>query len=99
MVVTRKGTRLVLDNEVEPFVTARGENTFALTEGAMKTGDLKLEWQRARYNNAQLHEFLGHWIYQDHTPTHLAKPSLLGGVGVLMLGTVGTIPYHAALRR
>jgi len=74
MVVTQKGARLAIDNEVEPFVTEKGEGTFTLTEAAMKTGDLKLEWQRARYDNAKLHEFLGHWIYQDQTLTDLAKP-------------------------
>jgi hypothetical protein len=59
MVVTRKGTRMALDNEVEPFVAEKGESTFTLTEEAIKVGDLKLEWQRARYDNAKLHEFLG----------------------------------------
>jgi len=43
MVVTRKGPRMALDAEVEPFVTEKGESTFTLTEAAMKTGDLKLE--------------------------------------------------------
>jgi len=57
MAVTRKGTRMALDNEVEPFVTEKGESTFTLTEEAIKVGDLKLEWQRARYDNAKLHEF------------------------------------------
>jgi len=99
MVVTRKGTRLALDNEVEPFVTEKGENTFALTEVAMKTGDLKLEWQRARYNNAQLHEFLGHWIYQDQTLTDLAKPALWGGLGALLVGLIVAIPKDAARGR
>ncbi len=76
MVVTRKGTRMALDNEVEPFVTEKGENTFTLTEEAIKVGDLKLEWQRARYDSSKLHEFLGHWIYQDQTLTDLTRPSL-----------------------
>ena len=76
MAVTRKGTRMALDNEVEPFVTEKGESTFTLTEDAIKVGDLKLEWQRARYDNGKLHEFLGHWIYQDQTLTDLAKPVL-----------------------
>ncbi len=46
MVVTRKGARLALDNEAEPFVTEKGESTFTPTEEAIKKGDLKLEWQR-----------------------------------------------------
>ncbi len=32
MVVTRQGTRMALDAEVEPFVTEKGESTFTLTE-------------------------------------------------------------------
>jgi Type IV secretion-system coupling protein DNA-binding domain len=99
MVVTRKGTRMALDNEVEPFITDKGESTFTLTQVAMKTGDLKLEWQRARYNNAQLHEFLGHWIYQDQTLNDLAKPALWGGLGVLLVGLVVAIPKDAARKR
>ena len=46
MVVTRKGARLALDSEVEPFVTEKGESTFTLTEEAIKIGDLKFEWRR-----------------------------------------------------
>src|SRR5260370_4361681 len=99
MVVKRKGARLALDNEVEPFVTEKGESTFTLTEAAMKTGDLKLEWQRARYDNGKLYEFLGHWIYQDQTLTDLAKPALWGGLGVLLVSLVVAIPKDAARRR
>jgi hypothetical protein len=81
MAVTRKGTRIALDNEVVPFVTEKDESTFTLTEEAIKIGDLRLEWQRARYDNANLHEFLGHWIYNDQSLTDLAKPALCGGLG------------------
>ncbi|MGC2887606.1 MAG: type IV secretion system DNA-binding domain-containing protein [Candidatus Acidiferrum sp.] len=99
MAVTRKGTRLALDNEAEPFVTEKGESTFALTEEALKIGDLKLEWQRARYDNAKLHEFLGHWIYQDQTLTDLAQPAVWGGLGVLLVGLAVAIPMDSARRR
>src|SRR5712692_5431157 len=99
MVVTRKGTRMALDNEVEPFVTEKGEGTFTLTQEAIKVGDLKLEWQRARYGNAKLNEFLGHWIYQDQTLTDLAKPALWGGLGVLLVSLVVAIPKDAARKR
>ncbi len=99
MVVTRKGTRMALDNEVEPFVTEKGEGTFTLTEEVIKVGDLKHKWQRARYDNAKLHEFLGHWTYQDHTLTDLAKPSLWGGLGVLLVGLVVAIPMDSARKR
>src|SRR5258708_8099846 len=64
-----------------------------------KVGDLKLEWQRAPYDNAKLHEFLGHWIYQDQTLTDLAKPALWGGLGVLLVGLVVAIPKDSARKR
>ena len=99
MVVTRQGTRMALDAEVEPFVTEKGESTFTLTEAAMKTGDLKLEWQRARYDNSKLHEFLGHWIYQDQTLTDLAESARWGGLGVLLVGLVVAIPMDSARKR
>src|SRR6267378_4036027 len=96
---TRKGTRMALDNEVEPFVTEKGESTFTLTEEAIEVGDSKLEWQRARYDSSKLHEFLGHWIYQDQTLTDLAKPALWGGLGVLLVPLVVAIPNDAGRKR
>jgi hypothetical protein len=60
---------------------------------------LKLEWQRGRYDNAKLHELLGHWIYQDQTLTDLAEPALWDGLGVLLVSLVVAIPKGAARRR
>ena len=61
-VVDRRGQqRLAIDPDVEPMTTASGESTFALTDEAVKTGAVKLEWQRERYDNAQLHTLLAHW--------------------------------------
>lgn len=98
-VATQKGTRMALDSEVEPSATEKGESTFALTEAAMKTGDLKLEWQRGRYDNAKLHEFLSHWIYNDQPLTDLGKAALWGGLGVFLVGLVVAIPKDAARQR
>ena len=47
-VVGRKGSRLALDDEVVPVDNGTGENTFALTEEAVKVGALRLEWQQGR---------------------------------------------------
>ncbi len=81
MVVTRKGTRMALDKEVEPFVTEKGEGTFTLTEEAIKVGDLKLEWQRARYGNAKLRQFLGHWIYPGPDAHRSSETGSVGRLG------------------
>ena len=42
-IVTRKDTRLALDNDVVPAVTESGENTFVLTKEAVKQGALRLQ--------------------------------------------------------
>lgn len=100
MVETRKGpAHLAMDEEVVPVVTASGESTFALTDQAVKAGDVKLEWERGRYDNAKLHQALAHWIYNDQSPTDLAKPALWGGLGVFVVGLIVAIPKDAARAR
>src|SRR5260370_8303471 len=99
MVVTRKGTRLALDNEVEPFVTEKGESNFTVVGEGVKIGGLKCEGERARYESGKLDEFLGQWIYQDQTLTDLAKPALWDGLGVLLVSLVAAIPKDAARKR
>jgi hypothetical protein len=98
-VVTKKDSRLAIDRDVEPVTTAAGESTFALTEEAMKTGAVRLEWQRGKYDNAKLHELLAHWIYNDQSLTDLVKPALWGGLGVFLVGLIVAIPKDAARKR
>jgi type IV secretory pathway TraG/TraD family ATPase VirD4 len=99
-VVDRRGQqRLAIDPDVEPMTTAAGESTFALTDEAVKTGAVKLEWQREKYDNAKLHTLLAHWIYNDQSLTDLAKPALWGGLGVFVVGLIVAIPKDAARRR
>ncbi|MGH9688027.1 MAG: type IV secretion system DNA-binding domain-containing protein [Candidatus Acidiferrales bacterium] len=85
-VVTRKGSRLALDNEVVPVVTDGGHKTFALTDDAAKQGALRLEWQPDLYDNSKLHAFLGYWIYQDQTLFDLARPALWAMSLVFVVG-------------
>ena len=54
---------------------------------------------RGVYDNAKLHEFLGHWIYRDQTLTDLLRPGLWGGLGVFLVGLVVAIPKDAARAR
>jgi type IV secretory pathway TraG/TraD family ATPase VirD4 len=97
MVETRKGEpHLAFDEEVVRATTASGENTFALTDAAVKAGDVKLEWERGRYDNAKLHQALAHWIYNDQSPTDLARPALWGGLGAFVIGLIVAIPKDAA---
>ena len=47
----------------------------------------------------KLHEFLGHWIYQDQTLTDFLRPALWGGLGVFFVGLLVAIPKDAARAR
>jgi type IV secretory pathway TraG/TraD family ATPase VirD4 len=98
-VVDRKGSRLALNEEVMAVKTAAGENTFALTQAAVKLGDRRLEWQQGQYDNARLHAFLGHWIYRDQSFTEFLRPALWGGLGVFFVGLLIAIPKDAARAR
>ena len=91
-VVDSKGTRLALDEEVMPVPAANGQTTFALTQAAVKAGDKRLAFQQSQYNNAKLHEFLGHWIYRDQTFMDFFGSALWGGVGAFCLGLLAAIP-------
>ncbi|MHB8756282.1 MAG: type IV secretion system DNA-binding domain-containing protein, partial [Candidatus Acidiferrales bacterium] len=98
-VVNRKGSRLALDEEVMPVTTATGQTTFALTDEAVSIGDRRLVFQQGQYDNAKLHEFLGHWIYRDHALMDFLKPAVFGGLAVFFLGLLVAIPKDAVRTR
>ncbi len=98
-VANRKASRLALDDEVVPVTTASGEITFALTQEAVKAGAVQVEWEGAQYYSAELHAFLGHWIYHDQTPMDLATWPLRVGLGVLLVGLAFALPQDAARAR
>ena len=98
-VVDRRGSRLALNEEVVPVRTATGEATFSLTDEAVRVGDRRLEWQQGQYDNAQLHAFLGHWIYRDQSFTEFLRPALWGGLGVFFVGLLVAIPKDATRAR
>jgi hypothetical protein len=85
-VVTRKGSRLALDGDVVTAVTENGENTFALTEEALKHGAMHLEFHRSYCNNSEMYAYLGSWIYQNQTPIDLVRPALWAGLVLFFAG-------------
>jgi hypothetical protein len=85
-VVTRKGSRLALDNDVVPAVTESGENTFALTKEALKHGVLRVESHRGHYNNAEMHTYLGNMIYRNRSLMDLVSAALWSGLGLFFAG-------------
>jgi hypothetical protein len=95
-VVTRKGSRLALDSDVVLTVTESGENSFALTEEALKHGALRLESHRGHYHNAEMHAYLGNLIYHNQTPMDLFRPALWAG---LVLFFTGLLPATSLDRK
>jgi hypothetical protein len=90
-VVTRKGSRLALDSDVVTAVSESGENTFALTQEAVKQGALRLESPRGYYNNAEMHAYLGNLIYKKQTLMDLVRPALWGGTLLFLVGILPAI--------
>lgn len=84
--VTRKESRLALDSDIVPAVTESGENTFALTEEALKHGALHLEFHTTYCNNSKMHAYLGSWIYQNQTLMDLVRPALWAGLVLFFAG-------------
>jgi hypothetical protein len=84
--VTRRGSRLALDSDVVPVVAESGENTFALTDQAMKHGAIRLEFHRSYCNNSEIHAYLGNWIYQNQDFMDLARPALWAGLVLFFAG-------------
>lgn len=90
--VMKKGSHWAAEGEVTELKTASGETTLALTDDAVKIGDLRLERQQVQINSGKLHEFLGHWVYQDQTLLDFLRPALWGGFGVLSVCLAVAIP-------
>ncbi|HKV64548.1 MAG TPA: type IV secretion system DNA-binding domain-containing protein [Candidatus Acidoferrum sp.] len=98
-VITTKGSHWAAEGEVTDVRTASGETTLALTDDAVKIGDLRLVSQEVQVNSGKLHEFLGHWIYQDQTLMDFLRPALWGGSVVFLVCLAVAIPKDAARAR
>ncbi|MGB8475345.1 MAG: hypothetical protein WCE61_14780 [Candidatus Acidiferrum sp.] len=90
-VVTRKGSRLALESDVATAFTESGENTFALTEEALKHGAMRLEFHRSYCHNSEMHAYLGNWIYQNQTLMDLVRPALWAGLVLFFAGLLPAI--------
>ena len=98
-VVDRTGSRLALEDEVMSVRTASGEVSWALTEPAVRAGDLRLVWHDARHVHRQFHAFLRRWIYRNQGLVDLVTPAIEGALGVLLVGLIIALPQDAARRR
>ena len=84
---------------MQPLTTEAKEITFTISELGRQLGDRQLAWEERSYEHAKLHAFLREWIYRDQTLADLAKPALLGGVAVFVVGLLIAIPKDLARAR
>jgi hypothetical protein len=84
-VIIKKGSHWASEGEVMEVKTASGKTTLALTDEALKIGDLRLILEQVQADSGKLHEFLGHWVYQDQTLMDFLRPALWGSLGVLFV--------------
>ena len=98
-VITKKSSHWASEGEVIELKTESGETTLALTDEALKIGDLRLVLQQAQINSGKLHGFLGHWVYQDQTLMDFLRPALWGSLAVFLVCLAVAIPKDAARGR
>lgn len=95
ILVTSTGSRLAVDSDV----IERGEQTFVLSDQAVKSGALRVEWQTKPFENWKLHALLRHLIYRDKSLLALSKPAWFGALVILFGGLLFAIPKDVARAR
>jgi Type IV secretion-system coupling protein DNA-binding domain len=95
ILVTANGSRLALDEDVsEPR-----EFSFVLSQKAIRSGALRVEWQNKQFENARLYALLRHLIYRDKSLPVLSKPAWLGALFIFSAGLFIAIPKDLARAR
>lgn len=96
VVDTATGSHLAGDNEV----VEQQEHSFVLSDQAVKSGALRVEWQQKPFENARLHAILRNQIYHQQSLFVLSKPAWFGALMIFMFGLCVAIPMDLArLRR
>jgi hypothetical protein len=83
ILVDRTVRRTALDTDVVPIA---GRDAFHLSPAAVRQHADHLEWERRAWDHAVLHAFLQQAIYEGQSALDLARPSLFGAFGVLLIG-------------
>jgi len=98
-VTTKNRSHWASDSEVTKAKTESGEATVRLTQEALKTGALHLVLLPVQSDDAKMHEFLRHGIYQDQTLTGLLRPALWAPLAALLIWLAFTLPKDTARAR
>jgi type IV secretory pathway TraG/TraD family ATPase VirD4 len=91
--VTARGPRLAIDDDVVPVRAENGDTGFALSELARKSRSGRLVWRDLTYDHAQFHQQLRVWIFAEQSFGDLARLPLLTMAAVLVAGLLVAIPH------
>jgi len=94
-VTTKNGSHWASDGEVTEARTKSGGTTVALTQEALKNGDLHLVLVTVQSDAGNLHDFLRERIYRDQSLAIFLRPAWWGGLGVLFLWPAFTLLKEA----
>jgi hypothetical protein len=92
-IVNKQGQRrIALDGEIQPMLGANGRVAYVLTDTAAKDGFVKPTWDSGYFNDAPLHRFLGHWIYNDQTLWDFVRVPAYESLFVFVLALFVAVP-------
>ena len=85
-----KGTRPAIDTDVTTAPASDG--TLVLSKESVQAGALELVYDSpGQYNNLRMNAYLRDWVYHDQSLLRLLRPSLIGGMAILVLGLIAVI--------
>ena len=86
-----KGTRPAIDTDVTTAPASDG--TLVLSKKSVQAGALELIYDSpGQYNNLRMNAYLRDWVYHDKSLLRLLRPSVIGGMAILVLGLIAVIP-------
>src|SRR5437867_387314 len=95
-------TRIALDSNVVIIpadAAAPHSVAFSLSPMALKDGARRLEWRSWRLEDAKLHAWLAHWVYNDRGPWQLFRDAWYAILLCLVLTLPLAVPKDFADRR
>jgi type IV secretory pathway TraG/TraD family ATPase VirD4 len=92
VMITPRGDRFAIDDEVVPVQAEDGATTFALSELAQHARSGRLAWRERAYDHAQLHQQFKVWVYAGQSLADLCRLPVQAMLAVAALGLLVAIP-------
>lgn len=98
-VTAKGGPVLVTGEEIEQVADANGKAGYRLTDEGVKNGLVRLRWTTAVFNDRELHELLGRYVYQEkQTLWDFVRWPVLGSLGFFVLALFVAVPKDRSRR-